>query len=280
MALDATIKYVNAATGVNTNGGGYRGQGNLAAPPAPGVDEVADGGAVAANTYYVVITYVGQDGEGPRSKETVFVSSGATSLCVESPASDNPYATGFSVYVGTVSNGPYFRQSAGNVLGVVKKIAATPPTSGTQPVGVNRSFQDSPQVAIDNATITATTPGANSNVLTFGGYVPTADDVGNLVQILSGTNVTPGFYEVTAWTATTWTLTGNQNLTTAAGAGSAIKGNMGGWLLTLPGGTAGAFPGTIDDGLNILLNHLRDNGFVDEADWFSRILGTAVPAGK
>jgi hypothetical protein len=106
--------------------------------------------------------------------------------------------------------------------------------------GTDRSQQDAAQVAINNSTITCTTPAANSNTLTFtSGYTPSAADVGNVVQILTGTNINAGFYEITAQTATTWTLAGAANLTTAGGAGSAITGNMGGALATI-GKLAGA----------------------------------------
>src|SRR5690348_5802381 len=89
--------------------------------------------------------------------------------------------------------------------------------------GTDRSQQTAPQVTIDNAAITCTTPAANSNTLTFtAGYVPSAADVGNIVQIAGGTNINAGFYEITAQSSTTWTLAGAANLTTAGGAGSAI----------------------------------------------------------
>ncbi len=102
------------------------------------------------------------------------------------------------------------------------------------------SQQDSPQVTIDNSAIVCTTPGASSNVLTFtSGYTPTAADVGNVVNVTAGTNVNAGRYEITAYTSTTWTLTGAANLTTAGGAGSAIAGRMGGALAS-PGAAAGA----------------------------------------
>ncbi len=113
--------------------------------------------------------------------------------------------------------------------------------------GTDRSLSDNPTVVIDNSTITCTTPGANSNTLTFtAGYTPSSADIGNVVQILAGgTNVNAGFYEITNVSAVappngTWTLTGATNLTTASGAGSAITGNMGGGLLTI-GKAAGVY---------------------------------------
>jgi hypothetical protein len=99
--------------------------------------------------------------------------------------------------------------------------------------GTDRSQQDAAQVVVDNAAITATTAGAASNVLTFAGYTPTAADIGNVFQATGGTNITAGFYEITAQTGTTWTVSGAANLTTAGGAGAAIVGNMGGALASL-----------------------------------------------
>jgi hypothetical protein len=97
--------------------------------------------------------------------------------------------------------------------------------------GTDRSQQTTPQVTIDNAAITCTTPAANSNTLTFTlGYVPSAADVGNLVNIAGGTNINAGVYEITAAAGATWTLAGAANLTTAGGAGSAITGRMGGCM--------------------------------------------------
>lgn len=95
--------------------------------------------------------------------------------------------------------------------------------------GTDRSQQDAAQVVIDGVAIICTSPAANSNTLTFvSGYTPSAADVGNIVNIASGTNINAGFYQITAQNSTTWTLTGAQNLTTAGGAGITIVGKMGG----------------------------------------------------
>jgi hypothetical protein len=97
--------------------------------------------------------------------------------------------------------------------------------------GTDRSQQTAAQLVIDNAAVTCTTPAANSNTLTFTlGYVPSAADVGNLVNIAGGTNINAGVYEITAAAGATWTLAGAANLTTAGGAGSAITGRMGGCM--------------------------------------------------
>jgi hypothetical protein len=105
--------------------------------------------------------------------------------------------------------------------------------------GTDRSQQNAAQVVIDNAVITTS---ITANVITFTGYVPTAADVGNVVHMLTGTNVTAGFYEITAQSATTWTVTGGVALPTS-GTTTNATGNMGGALATL-GTLSGAMVGS------------------------------------
>ncbi len=96
--------------------------------------------------------------------------------------------------------------------------------------GTDRSQQNAAQVVINNSTITTS---ITANVITFtAGYTPTAADVGNLVKMTAGTNVTVGWYQITAQTATTWTVTGTVALPTS-GTTTNATGNMGGALLTL-----------------------------------------------
>src|SRR5437868_6674660 len=94
--------------------------------------------------------------------------------------------------------------------------------------GTDRSQQNSAQVVIDNSTITTS---ITTNVITFtGGYTATSADVGNVVQMLTGTNVTAGWYEITAQTSTTWTV--DRNVVTS-GTTTNSTGNMGGALATI-----------------------------------------------
>jgi hypothetical protein len=231
LAISAGVKWQIQQNGDDANnGGGFRGGSIKAASAAPGVATAGTGGTVAANTYKVVVTITDGNGETSLSAEASIVTTGTTStITVTSPT--DPVDTGatWNVYVGTAAGGPYFSQGTGLAFGANRVITSTPPTTGTQPPGVDRSQQAAAQVNIDNAAITATTTGANSNTLTFtAGYVPTANDVGNCVQITAGTNMTAGIYEITGWTSTTWTVTGAANLTGAGGAGSAVVGRMGG----------------------------------------------------
>lgn len=95
--------------------------------------------------------------------------------------------------------------------------------------GVDRSQQTTAQVAIDNSTITTS---ITTTVITFtSGYSPSSNDVGNVVQMLTGTNVTAGFYEITSVVAgTSWTV--DRNVVTS-GTTTNATGNMGGCLATV-----------------------------------------------
>ncbi len=219
------------ASGVSdaNNSGGFRGGAYIGAPSAPTVTPSASGGTVAAATYYVVVTYTDGLGDTVISGQTAVTVSGATaSFTTTSPAASTGALT-WSHYCGTTSGGPYFPQGTALTIGSNRVVTTTPPTTGTQPRGVDRSLSGTRQVVIDNSTITATTTGANSNTLTFtGGYTPSGSDVGNTCRLTAGTNINAGDYEITAVTTTTWTLAGAANATTAGGGGSAIVGGMGG----------------------------------------------------
>ncbi len=100
--------------------------------------------------------------------------------------------------------------------------------------GTDRSQQDAAQVIIDNSTITTS---ITTTVITFtAGYVPTSADVGNIVQMLTGTNVTAGHYEIISQDATTWTV--DRNVVTS-GTTTNATGRMGGCLAS-PGKAGGA----------------------------------------
>lgn len=229
-AISPSMTWEVRTTGSDTAcSGGFRGGAFIAAPSAPSVANAGTGGTVAANTYFCVVTYTDGLGDTVISGQMSTTTSGSTStITVTSPAAATGAIT-WNCYFGTTTAGPYFPQGTGLTIGSNRVVTTTPPTTGTQPLGVNRQLQNSAQVTIDNSVITATTTGANSNTLTFtAGYVPTAADVGNSFRSTGGTNINVGFYEVTGVTSTTWTVSGGSNLTTAGGAGSAITGVMGG----------------------------------------------------
>ncbi len=253
MAINAGMVWEVRSGGDDTNnGGGFRGGSPNAAPPAPTLAKANTGGTILAGTWYFVLTYTDRYGETVMSAEASIVTTGTTStITVTKPASPptaDPAPAGFwNIYAGSASGGPYWVQTTGQALATNKTYTAPLATSGAQAPGVDRSQQTNAQVNIDNAAITATTTGANSNILTFTGgtvpYTPTAADVGNCFQATGGTNINAGVYEIIAWTATTWTVTGATNLTGAGGAGAAVVGKMGGCFAS-PGKAFSVAPGS------------------------------------
>lgn len=98
--------------------------------------------------------------------------------------------------------------------------------------GVDRSQQNAAQVVVDGAAITATV-NATTTDLDLTGYVPSAADLGNHLNITGGT-ATAGLYEIVAIVSGRW------RLDRAAGtAGQTATGNMGGALASP--GRAGEF---------------------------------------
>lgn len=93
--------------------------------------------------------------------------------------------------------------------------------------GADFSQQNSAQVAIDNATITTS---ITTNVVTFvTGYTPSAADVGNVVNFLTGTNVTATIRVISSINvgAKTWTMDAN---VVTSGTTTNATANMGGAL--------------------------------------------------
>lgn len=236
MSISAAMTWEVRTTGSDSNGGGFRAGAAISAPSSPSVSNIISGGSVAAGTYYCVVTYTDAYGDTVISGESSTTTTGsASTITVTSPSAATGAVT-WNCYFATTTGGPYWPQGTGLTIGSNRSVTTTPPTSGTQPRGVDRSQQDSAQLTIDNSTVTATTTGASSNTLTFtAGYSPTGADVGNIVHLSGGTNINTGDYEITAVTTTTWTLSGSGNATTGSGAGSAITGAMGGAKAS-PGG--------------------------------------------
>lgn len=96
--------------------------------------------------------------------------------------------------------------------------------------GIDRSQSGSAQTTFNGSTVTATTSGTSTTIL-LSGYTVLTGDVGNLLRIASGTNFTPGLYQIVSVStgANTWTLDRN----TTSGVGAAMVGRMGGALATL-----------------------------------------------
>lgn len=227
-AISSSVVFEVRNGGSDSNGGGFRGGAAVSTPSAPTVSNVGTGGSVAANTYYVVVTLTDGNGETSMSAESSTTTTGTTStITVNSPSDPGVNGTKWSAYIGTTSGGPYWAQGTGLTIGANRSITTTPPTSGTQAPGTDRSQQTGAQVVIDGATINFTSSGATAT-MTMSGYTPTAADVGNCVTTLTGTNVTVGTFEIIGWSSTTWVLDRNW----CSGAVTSGTGNMGGAMAT------------------------------------------------
>ncbi len=99
--------------------------------------------------------------------------------------------------------------------------------------GTDRSTRDTPFVAFNGTTITATTAGVGA-VLTITGYTPVTADKCNTLLITGGVNFTTGLYVITASGGGTWTV--DRNAT--SGAGTAMTGSMGGGFATVGKGVS------------------------------------------
>lgn len=115
----------------------------------------------------------------------------------------------YSVYAGTVSGGPYFIQNGVGATAIgtnYVRTASTPASSGTQAPGANYAISTGAVIHIDNSAITTS---ITTTTITFTGYSPTSADVGNVVHLLTGTNITAGYWIITGWTSSTWTVDRN-----------------------------------------------------------------------
>jgi hypothetical protein len=102
--------------------------------------------------------------------------------------------------------------------------------SSVNALSVDYSQQNFPQVAIDGVSISGTSTGANANLILLG-YSVNSGDLGNVVNILQGTNITAGRYEISSISLALnqWTL----DRTFATGAANISLGYMGGAVQTL-----------------------------------------------
>jgi hypothetical protein len=104
------------------------------APSAPAVATAASGGSITANTYYVVVTLTGGGHETTPSSQTSKTTTGsASTLTITSPASGGG-ATGYNIYVGTITGGPY-RLQGSNTLGSPTTLTSYSVTGATPPNG-------------------------------------------------------------------------------------------------------------------------------------------------
>lgn len=111
---------------------GYTGP--VSQPGNPTVGNASTGGGVAAGTYYVIITAVASGGESvSNATQQSTTTTGTTSVInITFPALPSG-ATGFNLYIGTTSGGPFYFQAfypaayAGNQV----TLTATPASTGT-----------------------------------------------------------------------------------------------------------------------------------------------------
>lgn len=120
----------------------------------------------------------------------------------------------------------------------------------TAAAGVDYSQQDAAQQTIDLVTNTAIVHTTTTQIQ-FATYTPSANDVGNIIQVTGGT-ATAGFYEITAADVANKRWTCDRSLGTSA---QTISGAMGGGLKTI--GKAGAVP--IVAGNKILIKYHASN---------------------
>ena len=194
MALSSSTAWDCRTTGSDaTNGGGFRYGALIAAPAAPAVAGSGSGGTVAAGTYYIVTTYTDALGETVISPQTAVTVSGATaSFTTTSPAASTG-AISWSHYCGTTSGGPYFPQGTGLTIGSNRVVTTTPPTTGTQPRGVDYSQQDAPQInvadGVSNGTTMVTSATAGFTGAHVGNVMKFAGAYYDIVSVTNSTTV-------------------------------------------------------------------------------------------
>lgn len=222
MSLSASTAWEVRPGGSDTaNSGGFRFGAWIAAPSTPAVTPSGSGGTVAAGDYYIVLTYTDNFGETVISPETHINLTGTTSSFVITKPTATTGALTWSAYVGTVSGGPYFPQGTGLTFASNRSVTSTPPTSGTQPRGVNYSVQDAAQVSVSDAVANGTTTVTSATAGFTGAHV------GNVVKIGST------FYDLVAVTNGTTIV-----VDAAIGTASGLTLIIGGGFAT-PGGQAG-----------------------------------------
>jgi hypothetical protein len=91
---------------------------------------------------------------------------------------------------------------------------------------VNNGGSCAAKLNIDGSAVTATASGVTVT-FTGGTHTATAAEVGNLFYLAAGSGATLGWYEITAYSSTTWTLERTTGMS-----GGAVTGYMGGCLLT------------------------------------------------
>lgn len=147
-----------------TRGGLFLANLTLPAPnPNPQPTTSASGGSIAANTYYVKVTYSGSvsgQTDQPNAAKSVTTTGSSSTITVPSPTSVTG-AANFKIYVGTSSSGPFYLQGTTNAL--ASPVTLTSLTlSGTQIPTSNTALYSGNNPLGPQVTVTA--PGVDSGV--------------------------------------------------------------------------------------------------------------------
>lgn len=208
---------------------GYTGP--VSAPGNPTVANAATGGTVAAGTYYCVITAVASGGETvTNATQQSTTTTGTTSvITVALPAALPSGATGFNIYIGTATGGPYFFQMfvpaayAGQTITLTSTPASTgaalPSVAGTIDTTANPNGYDGMLTVLLNPAVSgyvgtyaigasaAATVNSVGGLTKVGGTAPTpCGDTPwqNAFAALYGASTQPGNYAMSAGGATAW----------------------------------------------------------------------------
>jgi hypothetical protein len=204
---------------------GYTGP--VAAPGNPTVANAGTGGGVAAGTYYVVITAVASGGETTtNATQQSTTTSGTTSVInITLPSTLPAGATGFNIYAGTVTGGPYYFQMfvpaayAGQLIPFTATPASTgaalPSVSGTIDTTANPNGYDGMLTVLLNPSVsgyvgTYALAGTLANSTnSVGGGVAGSTACGdapwqNAFMALYGSSTQPGNYAMSAGGASAW----------------------------------------------------------------------------
>ena len=124
----------------------------LPAPINPNPAYSGISGSIAAGTYYVMTTYTSELGETnqPQAPKSI-TTPGTGNISVTSPAA-TPGATGFKVYVGTASNGPFYFQGSSPIGTPLVMLSltlsgATLPATNSAAIGSNWNISPSSWIA-------------------------------------------------------------------------------------------------------------------------------------
>lgn len=214
MALPATNIWEVEHGGADTSGGGF--------DPA-NANMLTDGAATVANTTAPVFTSASYNFVAGDAGAWLFIQSGTN----WTPGWYKISSVGANAATldATIGHATLYSQLQVNTAAGCATVAS--PTAAVW--SIDYSQQAAPQFSYADMT----SAGANSNALQSVAHPFGQQQVGNTIQLASGTNVTAGFYTITSVSGVTATVAGTANATGAGGAMAAGVGKQGGALLTV-----------------------------------------------